>query len=107
MLCTAMPTRARDLKKRALVRLLKELARKYHVQVAVTQIATDETVLQAFKRVACKAHPDKGGTKEDAQRLNAARAEWDQAKKEAGRPGRKAGPRPPSSSNGLKKYTAL
>ena len=103
-----MPS-ARDQRKRDLVKVLKDLAKKYRVQLALTRDATEDEVLKAFKRVVCKAHPDKGGTKEDAQRLNAAKDAWDQAKKNAGRAEKvhsavtKVRPR---ISRGLKKYTA-
>ena len=33
----------------------------------------DKVVMDSFKKVAKKAHPDKGGSTEDAQKLNAAR----------------------------------
>ena len=47
----------------------------------------DEVVDAAFRRILKKAHPDKGGSKEDVQNLTSARAKWHEARGHS-RPGR-------------------
>ena len=42
---------------------------KYGVAVTVSRASSDADVRRAYKRVLLKAHPDKGGTATDAQRL--------------------------------------
>ena len=54
-----------QLAKRALVKVLLTLASKYGVALQVNRDSEDKVVLSAYKRVALKAHPDKGGTNED------------------------------------------
>ena len=68
-----------QLAKRALVVLLRALASTYGLQLELTRDSPDEAVTKAFRRVAVKVHPDKGGSKEDSQRLLEARANWAQA----------------------------
>ena len=65
--------------KRALVTLLLALARTYNVAVDVTRDSVDADVQRAFRKVARKVHPDKGGSAEESQRLNAARDAWQAA----------------------------
>ena len=48
----------------------------------------DAEVLRAFRRIAKKVHPDKGGRKEEAAKLNDAKGNWEQLS----RKGRKACP---------------
>ena len=50
-----------DTARRALVTLLKSLAGIYCVVVFLNRQSTDVEVSAAFKKVARKAHPDKGG----------------------------------------------
>ena len=50
-----------QLAKRALVTLLLALGRQYHIALAINRDSSDNLVLAAFKKVARKAHPDKGG----------------------------------------------
>ena len=68
-----------DTAKRALVTLLKSLAGIYCVVVVLTRQSTDVEVNAAFKKVARKAHPDKGGAPEHQKALNAARDAWQDA----------------------------
>ena len=49
--------------KRALVKVLLTLAALYCLHVEVNRESGDQEVLKAFRRVALKAHPDKGGLK--------------------------------------------
>ena len=53
--------------KRALVKVLLTLAAFYSLRVDVARESTDDVVRSAFKRVALKVHPDKGGLLEHAQ----------------------------------------
>ena len=63
-----MPSEA-DTKKRAMVSLLKKLARKYKLQVTLVRESTDVQVMSAFRKVLRWAHPDKGGSDEDTKGL--------------------------------------
>ena len=83
-----MPTDL-DNAKRDLIKLLQELARRHNLVLAVSRDSTDKEVLKAFKKVALKAHPDKGGRQQDFQRLSAAKDKWEdflKNKRPAGRP---------------------
>ena len=89
--------------KRALVVVLRSLAAVCSIMLEVNRDSPDDEVKKAFKRVAAKAHPDKGGATEDSQRLNAVRDAWLHAQKntrQTGRPGRAA-----SASGGAQKAT--
>ena len=59
--------------KRAPVAALKSLARTYDVRVDLTRDSTDAAVRSAYRRVFRRAHPDKGGSAEHAQRLSGAK----------------------------------
>ena len=63
--------------------------------VDVNRDSSPEQLLKAFKRVALRAHPDKGGKTEDAQVLHAAKEAWENARRstpsKAGRPRAQAG----------------
>ena len=61
--------------------LIRALAVQYGVTVVLTRDSPDNLVTTAYRKVAARAHPDKGGSTEDVQRLNAARDAWQQAKK--------------------------
>ena len=63
--------------KRALVSLIKAMAVQYHVIVMLNRDSPDAEVTRAFKKVALKAHPDKGGSTEDFRKLNEARESWE------------------------------
>ena len=63
-----------QLAKRALVTLLLALARQYDIPaIPINRDSPDKVVLDAFKKVARKVHPDKGGSHNDCLKLNAAR----------------------------------
>jgi curved DNA-binding protein CbpA len=70
--------------KRALVKVLLTLAALYCLHVEVNRESGDQEVLKAFRRVALKAHPDKGGLVAHAQALNSAKEAWDKARKAGG-----------------------
>ena len=69
-----------QLAKRALVVLLRALVATYHLHIDVTRDSPDLEVTKAFRQVAVRVHPDKGGATDDSQRLMAARDEWARAK---------------------------
>ena len=83
-----MPCSPLTLAKRAFVKVLLALASSYGVAVQVNRDTADHAVLAAYKRVALKAHPDKGGTNEDFQKLHAAKENWERAKTNSAPPGR-------------------
>lgn len=85
-----------DVKKRALVTLLKRLARKYKLNLDLVREASDAQVLAAFRRVIRWAHPDKSGSEDDTKDLNLARDQWEGAKQNRRGPGRQ--PRPPHAA---------
>ena len=62
-----------ELAKRALAAALKSVARIYDVRVDLNQDSTDAAVRSAYRRVFRRAHPDKGGFAEHAQRLSRAK----------------------------------
>ena len=70
------------LAKRSLVRLLLRLAAAYQVVISINRDATDVKVTAAFRKVVLKVHPDKGGKVADAQELQAAKATWEQARRD-------------------------
>jgi tRNA G26 N,N-dimethylase Trm1 len=75
--------------KRALVKVLLALAAAYNVRVQVQRDSSERVVTTAFKRVALKVHPDKGGTAEDFRKLQEAKEKWETAKQNAQPPGRR------------------
>ena len=75
-----------QLAKRALVTLLFTFARQYAMPaLPFSRDSPDKVVLESFKKVAKKVHPDKGGATEDAQKLNEARQAWEKVSKRGGR----------------------
>ena len=72
----AMPAGPLQAAKRALVRILNALAAAYHVAITVDRDSSDEDIVRAFRRMSARVHPDKGGSTQDSQQLNAARDEW-------------------------------
>ena len=72
------------------VAVLLLLARRYELVLEVNRDSSPERLVKAYKKVLLKVHPDKGGKKEDAQNLQAAREKWESARKgssgKAGRP---------------------
>ena len=89
-----------DVAKRALVKVLKELAVKYGVKLKLTRDSTQKEVNAAFKKVSLRAHPDKGGEKTDFQNLSSANDSWQEALQNKGTPGR------PSTEAGVPRPTA-
>ena len=67
--------------KRTLVSILLRLGPQYRVTVLVNRDSPDKDIQSAFRRVAVKAHPDKGGSTVHTQELLTARENWQKAKK--------------------------
>jgi hypothetical protein len=90
-----MPSQT-DVAKRELVKVLRELAVKYSVPLSLTRESTNKDVEKAFRKVSCKAHPDKGGLLADFQKLSATNDVWQDLLKDAGPRGRppRAEPKP-------------
>ena len=63
--------------KRELVKVLLALASAYNVSVQVNRDSADSAVNAAYKKLALKVHPDKGGTTEHFQQLQDAKEKWD------------------------------
>ena len=57
------------------------LAAVYGLVVAITRESDDVAVHAAYRRVVKRAHPDKGGSTESAQKLQAAKEAWLNAQK--------------------------
>jgi hypothetical protein len=86
------------LAKRAFVKLLLALAAAYTITLAINRDSDDDAVTRAYRQVARKTHPDKGGSTKDAQQLNNAKDVWEKARSEGqfrGRPSSSAPPQPP------------
>jgi hypothetical protein len=66
---------------RAFVSVLLLLAKKYDLVLAITRDSSPTDLQKAYRKVALKAHPDKGGSKTEAQQLNAAKENWDKERK--------------------------
>ena len=83
-----MPS-GQDTAKRALVKLLRDLAAAFTCDVDVTRDSSEQEVNRAFRRVARKVHLDKpGGSQEDFQKLSAAHDAWTDLLKNRAAPGR-------------------
>ena len=72
--------------KRALVNVICALAQVYDVRVSCSRDSPDGVVLKDFRRLALKAHPDRGGQVEHQQQLNDARMKWETAHKQSTAP---------------------
>ena len=79
------------LAKRAFVKVLLSLAAAHSVSVGVNRDSEEKALLTAYRLVAKKVHPDKGGTKKEFTKLQAAKETWEKALKETAPRGR---PRP-------------
>ena len=58
--------------KRAFVTVLLRLAAACGLALEITRDSADGAILQAYRRVAKKVHPDKGGSKRKFQELQGA-----------------------------------
>ena len=79
---------------RAVVNVLLALARAYELVLNVNRDSPRECLVKAYKKLLLKAHPDKGGRKEDVQKLQKAQEDWERSLKgcapKGGRPLAKA-----------------
>ena len=66
-----------DLAKRTFVKVLLQTAAAYDIALSLTRDSSAAAVEAAFRKVAVRAHPDKGGSLAYQQGLNAARAKWE------------------------------
>ena len=78
-----------DTAKRALVHVMLQLATLYGLALTVARESSVGDVRAAFRKLARKVHPDKGGSLEHQQQLNAARDVWEDAMTNAAPRGRK------------------
>ena len=94
---SVMPS-AVDVAKRALVKVLKELAAKYQVALSVNRESADKDVTKGYRKVCLKVHPDKGGDVADFKKLSAANDAWQDlllGKAGPGRPAKQEQPERP------------
>ena len=70
-----------QLAKRAFLTVLLAFAAQYVVPLTVNRDSPDKDVLAAYRRLIKRVHPDKGGRKEDFQKLDAAKDAWEDAVK--------------------------
>ena len=86
----SMVLSAAQVAKRVFVRILLAFATQYQVSLSVSRDSADKDILAACRRRVKKVHPDNGGKKEDQQKLQDAKVEWEAAatnvRKGAGRP---------------------
>ena len=84
----------RQLAQRAFVKVLLRIAALYRFVCKVNRDSSEAELNTAFRKVAAKCHPDKGGNEAHGKELHAARDAW----KDAGKTSGKASPTPPSAS---------
>ena len=72
-----MGTSARASAARAFVRILLLLAKTYDLALAVNRESTAEELRKAYRKLSLKTHPDKGGKKQDQQKLQKAKEAWE------------------------------
>ena len=70
--------------KKAFVRVLLHLASVYGVAANVNRESPDDDLMKAFRKVAFRCHPDKGGIAAHTKNLNVARDAWKEAQNLAG-----------------------
>ena len=98
-----MGTSSRQEALRKFASVLRAVAKTVNASLPHERLSrcNEKEVLEAYKALLKKAHPDKGGTAEAFRTLFEAKAAWDAAQHGAGRPGRDAGrakSEPPTSS---------
>ena len=91
---TNMPTSRLLQAKRAFVRVLLSVAAAFRATASVNRDSPDDDLLACYRKVILKAHPDKGGSKEQFQHLQHAKEAWSSASARSGRAGR-----PPATSH--------
>ena len=76
----AMKTRPLQEAKRAFVTVLLFLCQQYGLKTGFNRSSADAELEKAYRRVILKAHPDKGGSKVDFDKVHSAREDWRSAK---------------------------
>ena len=71
-----MPLSLLQRAKRAFVTVLLKLALDYGVAADVNRDSDDKVILQSYRRVVKKVHPDKGGNKKKFQPLTNSKREY-------------------------------
>lgn len=74
---------------RAFVKVILALAQLYGLVLGISRDSSLTEIKVAYRKLLLKTHPDKGGKKEDVQKLQAAKEAWDEAhskRAQAGRP---------------------
>ena len=103
-----MPVSKIGVATRAFVAVLFLLARSCEIALEVNRDSSPERLVKAYKKLLLKVHPDKGGKKEDTQNLQAAKEEWERARKgspgKGGRPSASAGEGTVACQQGRKEY---
>ena len=84
----------RQLAQRAFIKVLLRIAAIYRFVCKVNRDSSEAELNTAFRKVAAKCHPDKGGNEAHSKELHAARDAW----KDAGKTSGKTSPTPPSAS---------
>jgi hypothetical protein len=92
-----MATDAKQSAKRAFVTVLLALAVAYSLVLGITRDSNDASIVKAYRRILLRAHPDKGGSTSDAQKLQESREAWEATRKASGTKGR---PKGTSTSSG-------
>ena len=87
-----MPMSVYQRAKRGFVQVILKLATAYGLAGGINRDSEEDAIQAAYRRVVRRAHPDKGGTLADAQQLQAAKDEWDTARKANKQRGRPRGP---------------
>ena len=64
---------------RAFVKILVAFAAQYQVAATISRDSSEKDILATYRRVVKKVHPDKGGKKEDQQKLQDATVDWESA----------------------------
>ena len=62
--------------KRAFVRVIVYLASVYGISANVNRDSPDADLMKAYRKVALRCHPDKGGSTAHIKQLNTARDSW-------------------------------
>ena len=78
-----MPTSKLGAATRAFVSTMLSVARCYALPLGINRDSSTEQLRAAFRKLLLKVHPDKGGSKDHTQKLQAARGTWDKARKDA------------------------
>ena len=65
--------------------VILHLASVYGIALAINRECPDDDLVKAYRKVALRCHPDKGGSTAHTKKLNAARDAWKEAQKAEGK----------------------